>query len=90
MNTISKWLTALALLSGPMAAIAQLSSVDGGLGVYDKANNVTWVSDGNLFGTQYAANNGVVAAIIADANMANSDAGLSTGVVSLQDFTSIG
>jgi hypothetical protein len=52
---------ALAILMGPVAASAQLISVDGGLGVYDSTNNVTWVSDGNLFATQSAATGNPVA-----------------------------
>ena len=32
-----------------------LTSVDGGLGVYDSTNNITWVSDGNLFYDQAQA-----------------------------------
>lgn len=51
MNAVSKWLMALGLLVGPIAANAQLSSVDGGLGVYDATLNVTWISNGNLFST---------------------------------------
>lgn len=70
MNTISKWLTALALLSGPVVANAALTSVDGGLGVYDSTNNATWTSDANLFLTQADNYSGgadaFVAAIIAN------------------------
>ncbi len=69
MNTISKWTMALALLAGPMVANAALSSVDGGL-VYDSTNNITWVSDGNLFYDQaQASGNG---AAFVDAIISNS------------------
>ncbi len=47
------------------AAQASLTSVDGGIGVYDSVNNVTWTSDGNLFKTQAAADPNLVAKIIA-------------------------
>src|SRR5260370_38611822 len=59
MNAITKLLMAMALLAGPVVANAALTSVDGGLGVYDSTNNVTWVSDAELFYTQLqAAGNG--------------------------------
>jgi hypothetical protein len=50
-----QWFTVLILSFGPVVANAQLTSVDSGLGVYDFTNNVTWVSNGNLFATQAAA-----------------------------------
>jgi len=47
-----------------------LTSVDGGLGVYDSTNNITWVSDGNLFYDQaQASGNG---AAFVDAIISNS------------------
>src|ERR1700687_1209536 len=55
MNTISKWLTAFALLSGPMVANASLIAADGGLLVDDPEANLTWVADANLVATQAAA-----------------------------------
>jgi hypothetical protein len=36
----------------PVAANATLSSVAGGIGVYDSVTNLTWTSDANLFMTQ--------------------------------------
>ncbi len=60
-------LAALALLAGPVVAQAALELTDGGLGVYDTTNNITWTSNANLFGTQYASSNGsVVGTIISD------------------------
>lgn len=76
------------LVAIPLASIAQVSAVDGGLGVYDPANNLTWTANGNLFGSQYSTN--LVNTIISDANSANSGAGLSTGIVSSSDFKSAG
>lgn len=55
MNTVSKWLTAFALLSGPMVANASLIAADGGLLVDDPEANLTWVADANLVATQAAA-----------------------------------
>ena len=75
MNTISKWLMAIALLSGPVVANGGLTSVAGGLGVYDSTNDVTWTANGNLFASQYSTT--VVNTIIADANAANGGVGLS-------------
>jgi hypothetical protein len=46
---------ALALLLEPIVGNAGLIATDGGLGVYDATNNVTWVSDANLFATQAVA-----------------------------------
>jgi MYXO-CTERM domain-containing protein len=51
-------------LSMPVAANAALSSVAGGLGVYDSVNNVTWTADANLFATQAASYSGGSAAFI--------------------------
>jgi len=67
-------------------ANAALTSVDGGLGVYDSTYNITWTSNANLLVSQY----GAVATIISDANSANGGAGLSTGVVSSSDFSTAG
>ena len=55
------------LLSGSaMTAQASLSSTDGGLGVYDSVDNITWTSDANLLGTLEAANSGLIATIVSD------------------------
>jgi hypothetical protein len=52
-----------------MSAHAALVSTDGGLGVYDTVNNVTWTSNANLFAAQAASYSGgstaFVAAVIA-------------------------
>jgi len=57
------WVIALTLMV-PVAANAGLASTDGGLGVYDNVNNITWTSDANLFGTQYANTGGAVVSTI--------------------------
>lgn len=63
---ISVAVGAASLLAASVAN-ATLVSTDGGLGVYDTVNNVTWTSDANLFATQFAASGGaVVSAIISD------------------------
>ncbi len=53
-----------------MTAQAGLVPTDGGLGVYDTVNNVTWTSNANLFLTQAASYSGgtaaFVSAVIAD------------------------
>jgi hypothetical protein len=53
-----------------MNAHASLISTDGGLGVYDTTNNVTWTSNANLMATQAASYGGgsaaFVSAVIAD------------------------
>jgi hypothetical protein len=53
-----------------MNARAALVSTDGGLGVYDTTNNVTWTSNADLMATQAASYGGgsaaFVAAVIAD------------------------
>jgi hypothetical protein len=55
------------LLSGSaMTAQASLSSTDGGLGVYDSVDNITWTSDANLLGTLEAGNAGLIATIVSD------------------------
>ena len=55
------------LLSGSaITAQASLSSTDGGLGVYDSVDNITWTSDANLLGTLEAANSGLIATIVSD------------------------
>jgi Protein of unknown function (DUF1566) len=55
-----------------MSAQAALVSTDGGLGVYDTTNNVTWTSDADLMATQAASYSGgaaaLVSAIIADSD----------------------
>jgi hypothetical protein len=63
MNIISKLLVSLALLA-PVVANAQLSSVDGGLGVYDYTNNVTWTSNATLMASQAASYSAGAAAFI--------------------------
>ncbi len=52
MNTISKWLAATALLSGPVVASAQLVAVNGGALVNDPTDNLTWLRDADFFATQ--------------------------------------
>jgi hypothetical protein len=47
-----------------MSAQAGLVSTDGGLGVYDTTNNVTWTSNANLFATQAASFSGGAAALV--------------------------
>jgi hypothetical protein len=54
-STITKWLVAVAILSGPVVAKAALIAVDGGLLVNDPDANLTWVSDANLMATQVDA-----------------------------------
>jgi len=55
------------LLSGSaMTAQATLSSTDGGLGVYDSVDNITWTSNANLLGTLETANSGLIATIVSD------------------------
>jgi hypothetical protein len=67
---ITNKLISLSVLVAPIAAHAGLISVDGGLGVYDSTNNVTWTSNTNLMATQAANYSGgsaaFVNAIIAD------------------------
>jgi hypothetical protein len=90
-NTLSKSLVAVALLCGSMAANAGLTSVAGGLGVYDSTNNVTWTANGNLFAAQYSTT--LVNTIIADASAANGGAGLiglAGYTLSASDFNSNG
>jgi hypothetical protein len=79
-----------AFILATSAAHASLTLVDGGLGVYDSVNNVTWTSDANLFGTQYTNSNGaVVQAILA--NWSGGTAfGNSTHTLSSDDFLSSG
>jgi Protein of unknown function (DUF1566) len=60
-NTITKWLVAVALLSGPVVANAALIAVDGGLLVNDPDANLTWVSDANLMATQVDASGNAAA-----------------------------
>ena len=59
-----------ALITGPLVANAALVATDGGLGVYDATNNVTWTSNGSLIATQAASYSGgaaaFVSAVIAD------------------------
>jgi hypothetical protein len=85
MNSKILGLAVVSLMAAP-AAHAAMIATDGGLGVYDSTNNVTWVSNANLFASQY----GAVSTIIADANSANGGAGLASGKVSSSDFVSTG
>jgi hypothetical protein len=53
MRTISPTaLVGVAAVLVAMNAHAALISTDGGLGVYDTTNNVTWTSNANLMATQ--------------------------------------
>jgi hypothetical protein len=54
MSTIFKWTMALALLSGAVAANAQLVPVNGGALVNDPTDKLTWLQDANFFATQVA------------------------------------
>ena len=63
MKTISKWLTALALLL-PMVANADLIPADGGALVNDTTGNLTWVSDANLMATQASSYGGGASAYV--------------------------
>ena len=65
MKYIVRTLFSLGCVVAAGSAQASLTSVDGGIGVYDSVNNVTWTSDGNLFKTQAAADPNLVAKIIA-------------------------
>jgi len=47
-----------------MNARAALVSTDGGLGVYDNTNNVTWTSNANLIATQAAGYSGGASAFV--------------------------
>jgi hypothetical protein len=47
-----------------MNANASLISTDGGLGVYDTTNNVTWTSNANLMATQAASFSGGASAFV--------------------------
>ena len=85
LNRTSSVLGAIIALAAT-SAHAELVSADGGLAVYDSANNLTWTSNANLFASQY----GSLATIIADANGANGGAGLLTGIVKASDFNSSG
>ena len=62
-NALAALIGVVAGLVG-MTAQAALVSTAGGLGVYDNVNNVTWTSNANLFGTQYAATGGAVVSSI--------------------------
>jgi hypothetical protein len=86
LRDIAWGLLSFGLVAGPMTAHAQLTAADGGVLVYDAANNLTWVSNANLFASQY----GAVSTIITDANSANGGAGLPSGIVSTRDFFSNG
>ncbi len=58
-------LVAAALMAGPLVANAALVATDdGGLGVYDTTNNVTWTSNANLMATQAASYSGGAAAFV--------------------------
>jgi len=62
-RTWMAWVAA-ALMAGPLAGHAALTSVAGGLGVYDSTNNYTWTSDANLMATQAATYGGGSAAFV--------------------------
>lgn len=55
---------ATVLIGAPFAANASLISTDGGLGVYDTTNNVTWTSNANLMATQSGSYSGGAAAFV--------------------------
>ena len=86
MNNALKGLFAATVMMSSMNAQAALVSTDGGLGVYDTTNNVTWTSNANLFASQYSA----VSTIVTDANSANGGAGLASGMVVAGNFSSSG
>ena len=65
MKTYFVGLTAAVALLLSTGAQAALVSTAGGLGVYDTVNNVTWTSDGNLFGTQAASYSDGASAFVA-------------------------
>jgi hypothetical protein len=79
-------LFATTVMMSSLSAHAALTSVDGGLGVYDSTNNVTWTSNANLFASQYSN----VSTIVTDANSANGGAGLASGMVVAGNFSSTG
>jgi hypothetical protein len=79
-------LFAATVLMSSLSAHAALTSVDGGLGVYDSTNNVTWTSNANLFASQYSN----LSTIVTDANSANGGAGLASGMVMASNFSSTG
>ena len=62
-NVLTKLIGVGAVLVA-MNANASLISTDGGLGVYDTTNNVTWTSNANLFATQAAGFSGGAAALV--------------------------
>ena len=64
MKTALTHLVSTAAIAVSFSAQAALTSVDGGLGVYDSANNVTWISDANLFRTQASTYSGGSAAFV--------------------------
>lgn len=66
---ITLGLLAVALATGQAPNHAAVVAEDGGLGVYDSTNSVTWVSSGDLFGSQYSTS--AVNTIGSDANSAN-------------------
>jgi hypothetical protein len=86
MNNALKGLFATGVMMSSLSAHAALTSVDGGLGVYDSTNNVTWASNANLFASQYSN----VSTIVTDANSANGGAGLASGMVFAGNFSSTG
>jgi len=77
-------LGATAMLTA-LTAHAQLVTTDGGLGVYDPSNNVTWTSNADLMATQAASYSGgataFVSTVIADAGGA-----IGTHTLSVDDF----
>ena len=62
-NVLTKLIGVGAVLVA-MNANASLISTDGGLGVYDTTNNVTWTSNANLFATQAASFSGGASALV--------------------------
>jgi hypothetical protein len=57
-------MSAAMILALPLSASATLVSTDGGLGVFDTTNNVTWTSNANLFETQAQSFSGGTAAFV--------------------------
>jgi hypothetical protein len=87
-NTTTKWLTAVALLRGPLVANAALIAVDGGLLVDDPDANLTWVADANLMATQIDASGNAAAFVEAIINDSGGTITSSQGshVLSSDDF----
>jgi hypothetical protein len=92
MNTVTKCLTALALLLGMAVANAALVSVPGGQLVNDTDHNITWSADGNLFLTQVTGNGDAaafVATIISEWGMPFVGSGISHSLTAA-DFDTVG